>query len=165
MQKLKWIIGTIIFGLLILLLIVNIYVLITNVVYGKKMVKVFGYTQTIVLTGSMEPAIKAGDLLVIKEKKEYKTGDIITYKWGDSYVTHRIMEINGEEIIAKGDSNNKEDDPIPVSYVEGKVVLRVKGVGKFILFLKTPIGILSVALLGFLIIEIPYIFKKFKLKR
>ena len=48
-------------------------------------------------------------------------GDIITYKSGNSFITHRIIEIDGDSIIAKGDNNNTQDEAIQKDAVIGKV--------------------------------------------
>lgn len=150
---------------LALVLLINIYILVMNIAFKKDLVKVFGFAQTIVITGSMEPAIKAGDFLIIREQKEYQAGDIVTYNWGESFVTHRILEIDGGQAVTKGDSNNIVDDPIPLSSIRGKVYIRIPGAGKIILFLKTSLGILIMVIIGFLLIELPYAWKRFKSKK
>ncbi|MBR3697841.1 MAG: hypothetical protein IKM97_06300 [Clostridia bacterium] len=48
----------------------------------------------IVVTGSMEPSINIKEMIVIKEQKDYKIGDIVTYKDNNNnFVTHRIVNI------------------------------------------------------------------------
>lgn len=163
-KKRLLIINNIVFIFLTLMLLLNLYVLVSNVAFKESMVKVFGFSRTVVLSGSMEPAIEAGDLLIIKEKKQYNVGDIVTYKWGKSYATHRIVDIYDGEIITKGDNNNMEDEPVLNSLIEGKVVFRIRNAGNIILFFKTPLGILSLVVFGILALEIPHIIRKVKNK-
>lgn len=75
-------------------------------------------------SGSMEPYLKVNSFILIKESKEYKENDIITYKKNNEYITHRIIEIKNGNIVAKGDANNKADDPINASDIVGKLILK-----------------------------------------
>ena len=70
----------------------------------------------------MAPTIAKGDIVIIKIGDEIKEDDIITYKKENVLITHRIVSINGDTIIAKGDYNNIEDEPINKDTVIGKVV-------------------------------------------
>ena len=73
------------------------------------------YRPMIVMTRSMEPAIKRGDIL-IGEKITWDTslniGDICTYIPKDAgyTVTHRIVATDGSTYIFKGDNNEREDE-------------------------------------------------------
>lgn len=73
----------------------------------------------------MEPEIKAGENIIVKECKKYDVGDIITYITEEGeIITHRIVSIDDyESYHTKGDANNVED-PIPVakSQIYGKVI-------------------------------------------
>ncbi len=86
--------------------------------------QLFGYSCLKVLTGSMYPEIKAGESIIIKKCKKYKTGDIITYITKDSeIVTHRIVSEEDGLYYTKGDANNVEDsEPILFSQIYGKVI-------------------------------------------
>ncbi len=66
-----------------------------------------------VLSGSMEPTFKRGDLVLMQSLYgEPAVGDIIMFipKEGMEPVTHRIMSINKYGYVTKGDANLKEDD-------------------------------------------------------
>ena len=58
------------------------------------------------------------------DKSEVAIGDSfhITYTKEDYYVTHRIVEKNGNKVITKGDANNVADEEISVSNIVGKVI-------------------------------------------
>lgn len=88
------------------------------------MKQLFGYSCLKVITGSMEPEIKAGENIIIKKCKEYKIGDIITYVTNElEIVTHRIVSKEEELYYTKGDANNSQDyNPISISQIYGKVI-------------------------------------------
>ena len=84
----------------------------------------FGYSCLKVITGSMDPEIKAGENIIIKKCKEYKIGDIITYVTKDLEIeTHRIVSKEEKLYYTKGDANNSQDyNPISISQIYGKVI-------------------------------------------
>ena len=48
----------------------------------------------VVLSGSMEPEIPTGSVVVVDgRKKEWNPGDVITYRRGNMVVTHRILSL------------------------------------------------------------------------
>ena len=99
MKKFKVIISSILIFVVSIILLLNIF--------SALRLSFFGYRLFQVQTGSMEPKIKINDLIIIKEKRNYKKNDIVTYKdENNNYVTHRIVKITKKEVIAKGDANN-----------------------------------------------------------
>ncbi len=59
------------------LLIIFIIIILLNIVYSKfilkdDIIKIFGKSFLIVMTGSMEPEIVPGELVIVSEKDEYK---------------------------------------------------------------------------------------------
>lgn len=79
-----------------------------------------------VMTGSMEPNIHVGDYLLVIKSKEYKEKDIVTFKKDGYYITHRIIKINKETVITKGDANNVADEEINKSDIVGKYIFKNK---------------------------------------
>ena len=82
--------------------------------YGIKsnglLIKFYGISALIVSSGSMNPELAIGDIIIIKESDNYTVNDVITYKVDNSYlVTHRIIEKEGKTYKTKGDNNNTED--------------------------------------------------------
>lgn len=103
-------------------------------------VKLFGFAFLVVTTGSMEPEIDAGELIVIKEYSEYKKGDIVTFLDQDNFlVTHRIVNLNEKTMITKGDNNDLLDEEINLSNIKGKVIIHSKILGFFVLYLLKPL--------------------------
>lgn len=72
---------------------------------------IFGYKPLVVLSGSMEPTFKTGSIIYYKNvnKEQLKEGDIITFKSGDTLVSHRIYKIDNNIYETKGDANNTVD--------------------------------------------------------
>lgn len=132
-------------SLLTAILIGNLYLIWAQLADKDRLPKIFGFARIIVISGSMQPYIKAGDLIVIREQEDYEEGEVVTYRKGQILITHRIVSVTGAGVITKGDTNNAADEPVALSDIEGKVVLRIPGAGNMILFLKTPAGILAVS--------------------
>ncbi len=106
-------------------------------------VGVFPIYPIVILTGSMEPVIKAGDLVLIKRiaDEEPKVGEIIQFRRNGVNVCHRIVDIAEEEkqkrYITKGDNNAKEDsDWVKPEDVKGKMVYVIPKIGRLALFLR-----------------------------
>ena len=108
--------------LLVGILVLLIGVLITNTFALSKnqLSSFFGYTISYVPTESMEPAIRAGETVLIKKGGFEKTqvGDIIVYKNNEEnkYIIHRVTRILEDGTLrVKGDNdytNPKEDNVI-----------------------------------------------------
>jgi len=102
----------------------------------------------VVLSGSMEPAIQVGSIVVIKAEENYEIGDIITFgkDTRDSIpTTHRIHEMRAQagEIFyqTKGDANEDPDvREIGENEIIGKVTFSIPYLGFVIDFAKRPIG-------------------------
>lgn len=97
-----------------------------------------------VISGSMEPAIKTGSVVVIKPKKEYSAGEVITFISGSgSLTTHRIIAREEKEGVVffrtKGDANDVSDGrEISESEVVGRVVFSIPYLGYVTNFSQTP---------------------------
>ncbi len=105
--------------------------------------------------GSMEPELKVGDIVLVKEvnEGELKKDDIISFRQGQGVVTHRIIELdeNEKKYKTKGDNNNVEDkEEITYAQVEGKVVGRIPFLGKISGLLQGKITIIVIALMVYI---------------
>lgn len=71
----------------------------------------FGIVPFVVLSGSMEPAVRTGAIAYINTNdKGCEEGDIITFRLGDgNLVTHRIIRNEGGSLVTKGDANESVD--------------------------------------------------------
>ncbi len=99
----------------------------------------FKYFTLSIGSGSMEPNLNIGDVVVVQkiseeEISELKVDDILVYEKDDVVIVHRIDEIRSEGdnsyFITKGD-NNKEADNwlVDEATVLGKVSLRIPLIG------------------------------------
>ena len=124
-NKILKIIKNIIINALIFILgIIAIFAIWTSIqlnVQNKEYVDIFGYSIFSTETGSMSPTIKKGDIVIVKIGEQVNVEDIITYKKNNAFITHRIIEIDGDSIIAKGDNNNTQDEAIKQEAIIGKV--------------------------------------------
>ncbi len=162
MHKLLNIAEKILFFFLSVVLLFNSYLIVMKVIFNNELPKFFGMTQIVIISGSMEPAIKVGDMLVIREQKDYRVNDIVSYRSDSSLITHRVISVDGNSLLTKGDGNNVEDPPIILSQVEGKMLVRIPKLGYVTLFLKTQIGIMITVLAGFILISVFFIADRFK---
>lgn len=146
----------------IILYIVRVNFLASNDKLGE--VRVNFYT---ILTQSMYPTIKAGDIVMTykEDNDKYNVGDVVTFisdKNGGMTVTHRIQEVfnvnNTYSYKTKGDNNNTADsEVIPGDNVLGKVLFKVPKAGYIQQFMVTKTGwIVAVILpcLGIVIYDI-----------
>ena len=117
------------------------------------------YQVKVVLSGSMEPAIKTGSVIFFKPSNQYKVGDIVTFNIGDNTlpITHRIAEVKNERgfsvYTTKGDANEAPDQNIlKESQILGKVFLTLPYLGYAIETARQPYGFLALIIIPALII-------------
>ena len=103
-------------------LLISIYNNIQINILGNDYSSFFGYSMFEVQTGSMKKAINPGDMIVVKSEPDIKLNDIITYKEGSEFITHRVIEVYNETYVTQGDANNTKDKPITKNQVVGKVI-------------------------------------------
>lgn len=108
-----------------------------------------------VQSGSMEPTIHVGSIVITKPFQDYKVGDIVTFKTREEKLikrpkqttTHRIYEVKKNKgqlvIITKGDANNAPDiNTITEDLILGKIIIIVPLLGFFVNFTKTFPGLI-----------------------
>lgn len=106
------------------------------------------YQLLIVQSGSMEPAIKTGSIVIVKPMAEYQVGDIITFGSVSKTkipTTHRVVDIswqNGKPTyVTKGDANEGEDaQKVLARQVIGKVFFSIPFLGYALSVAKKPAG-------------------------
>lgn len=92
-------------------------------------IPIFGIRLFRVGSGSMEPYLNVRDLIIIKKSDKYEIDDVVTYKKNGEYITHRIISIDDNEVITKGDANNTSDIPISKEMIVGKLIYKFKTLG------------------------------------
>ena len=126
-----------------------------------------GFKLLVVKSGSMEPAIKVGSMVIDKNFDNYNINDIITFKNSENPLettTHRIvgMEYQGSTKLfeTKGDANDAADsDKTAQSNILGKVILAVPYFGYAVTFARTMPGLIIFIIIPALIIIIDEIMK------
>ncbi|MGH8873287.1 MAG: signal peptidase I [Acidimicrobiia bacterium] len=96
----------------------------------------FGWQPYVIVTGSMEPGIGAGDVVLVSPDPviDDTLGRIISFEdpaRADHIVTHRVVSLNDDgTIVTKGDANPTVDSvPVPRESVTGLGRLLVQFVG------------------------------------
>ncbi|MBI2121532.1 MAG: signal peptidase I [Candidatus Sungbacteria bacterium] len=122
------------------------------------------YQFRVVSSGSMEPAIKTGSVVLIKSASSYEIGDVLTFngnfknaKGQKVPTTHRIVEMRVERgnpiYITKGDANEEQDTrEVLQNQVIGKVYLSIPYLGYAIETARTTYGFLALIIIPALII-------------
>ena len=80
-------------GQVVLFVILIFFILLNILSMNNK--SLFGFRIYRVISGSMQPALQIGDVIIIKKANNYAEKDIITYDNGLTTITHRIKSING----------------------------------------------------------------------
>ena len=150
-MKFKWFF-TFINCCAIVLIVASLFVLLTVVMTPSGQVpQVMGFSILQVLTGSMEPTIPEGSMLLIQETdpKSLQPGDIISFfspnpSLDGALNTHRIQQVVAEgdtlEFITKGDANFLEDQqPVAAQQVVGTVIFISPTLGKFVRLISNPL--------------------------
>lgn len=158
------IVGLIICIILVPILIMNITIVVKSYMNPDKVPDFFGIKPFVVLSGSMEPKIAGGDLVITKTvvPATLKTDDIVSFKEGNAVITHRIVGLtaNGGDpaFITQGDANNAPDEnAVTYSQIEGVYLFKIPGLGRLAMFMQTPTGMLvfiGIPLCAFVIYDI-----------
>lgn len=157
-----------------------------SVFFPDKKITVFGYSLSIVQTGSMEPKIKVRDgIFIVRVRKDnLKEGDIINFRARVKNKAGEIEEINvvhylgyvGEDgaYYKTQSQSRKEEGSFDLWYDEegmrterinpedilGKVAFRIPRLGYFVETFRDPMMLLLLALDGLLIILLAVILKE-----
>lgn len=164
-KHVKTIVRTALLSVAALIVGLNVYTMNASRLAGDLVPMPFGVGATVVLSGSMEPTLSTGDLLIIAEQESYGVDDVVVFQSNRMAVVHRIIEIkeetvegeDGEEIqmiaITQGDANNTPDDPIQLSQIKGTVVMSVPLVGYLVNMIKTPLGTILILAAAVFLLE------------
>ena len=155
MKKLlkKPVVRYLILGILAVAVGVNVFALNAAHLTGNAVPMPFGIGASVVLSGSMEPTLSVGDLLIVRQQTGYSAGDVVVYQSGSVPVVHRIVSIADEMVITRGDANNANDEPFPVTAIKGEVAAVIPLIGYLIWALKSPVAVVVMLALAVLLIE------------
>lgn len=144
-----------ILGTLILIVLIAVVVLMFNARVSGEAPSVFGYQVFRVSSGSMEPELMIGDVILVKEAKaeDIQKGDIVTYKgeegsFADKFITHKMIEdpayVNGEYVF-KSQGTAEGSLPDPDWYEDqllGEFVCKLPFIDKVYTFFLEPYGLM-----------------------
>lgn len=138
--RLKWLI-TILLGLV---LTGQIYLFVSSSLWPGQIHRFFGFSTAIISTGSMEPNLPVGSLIVTQYADTYQKGEVVTYLQDGTSITHRIVEVSADGYQTKGDANQVSDGLlVQPRQVVGKVIFSLPYVG----WLRQPWILLLIALI------------------
>ena len=114
----------------------------------------------VVESGSMEPAIKTGSIVVVKPVEQYDVNDIITFvnpEKEEKSITHRIVDlevIEGEKrFVTQGGANNSSDKrSVAKNEIVGEVLLDLPYLGYVVRVAQNPLGFILIIVVPALII-------------
>ena len=119
--------------------------------------RVLPYQTYFVLSGSMEPTIPVGSVIVLlpAQAEELGIGDVITFARPDhpeTLVTHRIVGLEpaeaGPQFVTKGDANDGADPwRVPVSGQGWRVGFAIPWVGYLLRAVQLPLARLALVVL------------------
>jgi len=121
----------------------------------------FGWRVDAVFSGSMEPELKVGDVVVTRPiaTEDITAGDTITFysPLSEKLTSHKVIAVEDDSSLSfrtKGDANEDADPfTVPAQSVVGKVCFHIPYFGYATQFVKTPLGfLLTLCLPGLVII-------------
>jgi signal peptidase len=161
--RLTTIVGAVLCLIMVLMLIINITLIAKSYIGKEKIPDVCGYIPLIMLTDSMNPDIKSGDLIICRQQKaeNVKVGDVIAFYdpagRGTSVVTHQVVELVAENGVTKfrtkGIANSAADEAlVPADNLVGVYMIRIPKAGRLAMFIQTPAGIVVCIAIPLLVI-------------
>lgn len=162
-NKIITFIGILLCIILLPVLIINITLIAKSYLNKDEIPKLGGYCPLIVMTGSMEPTINSGDLIIVKQAAagDIKKGDIISFYDpdgnGTSVLTHRVTDILSSDsslsFRTKGDANNAEDSKaVDAGKLIGIYKTRIKNAGSVAMFMQSTAGLIVCVILPLLLL-------------
>lgn len=176
LSRISLILSVVMFALALIVLVTSITAHARN-----DRVQLFGYSFAVVVTNSMYPEIKAGDLIIVKSCNisEIELDQNAVFKglsgdFKDLSVVHKVVGIQeddevGIQLRTKGVNNGKEDDDlVTAANFIGREVFHSTALGNIITFLKNPINwvyvLVFVLAISFVVMQSVKIFKMVKNK-
>ena len=152
LQRAGSVVGTLFAVVVVMIAVVVVVIAAATRLSSKDQYTAFGHPILVVLSGSMSPAIKTGDLifedgLTGAQAEHLRAGQIVTFAdppCSQTTVTHRIVKVvhqgGGVLYRTKGDSNQSADPTLrPASAAIGRYVGKVPRGGYFLTNLHRPL--------------------------
>jgi signal peptidase I len=115
-----------------------------------------------VMSGSMEPTIGTGDVVVARQTSpmDVRVGDVVTFRDPlnhERLITHRVrqMRVLGDDVefVTRGDANSGEEHwTLPKDGTIGRVAFHVPKLGYFMVWFHSTFGLLLLIVLPTLLL-------------
>ena len=146
--------------ILILVIVINILLILSDKVLKKPYPSIMDYTYLTIKKSDKYLGINKGDLLILDIRKAFKSNDIVYYRDYDEYKLGKIEEIIVENVLVK---NGEIEENTTKGLVEGTLILTINKVGKLVNILFQPMSLLvSIIILTIVSIIQNFISKKTK---
>jgi signal peptidase I len=109
-----------------------------------------GLSSYVIVAGaSMEPGLKLGDLVLVRDELDYKVGEVVTYQHPlIGPIIHRIIKTEGDQFVLQGDNNDWIDSYTPTrDEIIGRLWLHVPKAGDVMSKLRSPATMALLALI------------------
>lgn len=142
----------IILSVLIILFIINL------ILSFEENTHILGIYMFNIVSESMEPTLEIDDVVIVQkcDTSQLQKGDIITFQQDGRIISHRILDVTKEKeaikFETKGD-NNEIPDPemVEAGQVYGKVLFKIKKIGKFISYIQNVRGLINIAIFAVIV--------------
>ena len=84
------------------------FTIMASILFVLFMLGLFTYQPIAILSNSMNPIFKRGDVVIYKKEENIVPGDIIVFQYQNQMIVHRVVSIN-DYYVTKGDANNSVD--------------------------------------------------------
>lgn len=103
----------------------------------------------VILSGSMEPSISPGDVVIVDASGAVAVGDVVTFDSGSEVpTTHRVVDAVDGQYVTKGDANENVDSrPVDPDDVLGRVSLTIPLAGYVVLWTNSPTGYVALVII------------------
>lgn len=149
-----------ILGTVLLVILLAVVVVMFDARISGEAPNVFGYQIFRVSSGSMEPELLVGDVILVKQvqPEEVKMGDTVTYKGeegdlADKFITHKVIAtpqyVNGEYVFqTQGIANGAIADPLwDEDQLLGVMKCKVPFINGIYNFFLKPYGLITFVLI------------------
>ena len=142
----------IILNVLIIIFIINL------ILSFEENTHILGIYMFNIVSESMEPTLEVNDVVVVHKclPSQLQKDDIITFLQDERIISHRILEITEDKgtykFVTKGDNNEIPDpDKIESSQIYGKVLFRIRKIGKVVSYIQNVRGFINIAMFAIIV--------------
>jgi signal peptidase I len=146
-----------------LILIVNLYRWNAKRTAEDSLPMPFGLGASVIVSDGMEPALSVNDLVIIKKEDSYGVNDVVAYQSEEKLIIHRIVFMDGDKVMTRGDAIPVPDIPIQTAEIKGELVCRIPFVGLLVRILETPAGTIGIFAISFCLLGFALPGKKYKM--